>query len=99
MNPFFTCVTLAHLAVEVEEGADDLTDTNEEETGEGRRNHESVQRGHYMVLNLHTQLGCVQKGILEVVPGAEHQDVRLTHQAILGQTYSTRQEGFTSVTC
>lgn len=87
---------LAHLAVEVGEGADDFTDTNEEETGEGRRNHKFVQRGHYMVLDLHTQLGCIQKGILEVVPSAEHQDVSLTHQAILEQTYPTKHKCCTS---
>lgn len=66
--------TAAHLAVEVGEGADGLTDTNEEERGEGWGHQEVIERGHQVVLDLKTQLCCVQERVLEVVARAEDED-------------------------
>lgn len=79
----------AHLAVEVGEGTDDLTDADEEERGEGGRHHEAEQRSHHMVLDLQTQLSRVQKRIAEVVSGAEQQDVGFTHRTVLQHIVTT----------
>lgn len=66
--------TVAHLAVEVGEGADGLADTNEEEGGEGWGHQEVIQWRHQMVLDLDAQLRCVQERVLEVVARAENED-------------------------
>lgn len=42
----------AHLAVEVGEGADDFTDADEEERGEGGGHHVAVKRRHQVILDL-----------------------------------------------
>lgn len=67
------------------EGADHLADADEEERGEGWGHQEAVQGRHQVFLDLQTQLGRVQERKLEVVPGAEYQDVRRAHRAVLEQ--------------
>ncbi len=67
------------------EGADHLADADEEEGGEGRGHQEAVQWRHQVVLDLNTQLSCIQERKVELVPSAEHQDVSRAHRAVLKQ--------------